>query len=135
MSRSVEVSHYMVERPVTVHADDTVLDAARKILEYEVSGACVVDANHNLLGMLSELDCLRAIVERIFEAGQEDAGTVRDIMTANVNTNEPGEQIIDVAAEMLKKGHRRRPIVDGGKLAGQVTCRQILKAIKDFAGP
>ena len=56
-------------------------------------------------------------------------------MTANVNTNEPGEQIIDVAAEMLKKGHRRRPIVDGGKLAGQVTCRQILKAIKDFAGP
>jgi len=33
---------------------------------------------------------------------------------------------------MLKHKHRRRPVIENGKLIGQVTCRQILSAIKDF---
>ena len=65
-----------------------------------------------------------------FEA---DAGTVADVMTHNVEVNHPHDQITDVATSMLDHKHRRRPIVINGKLVGQVTCRQILKAVKDFA--
>ena len=53
-------------------------------------------------------------------------------MTKDVETNSPDDFIIDVAATMLDHKHRRRPIVDNGKLVGQLTCRQILRAIKDF---
>jgi len=33
---------------------------------------------------------------------------------------------------MISKGHRRRPVVDQGRLIGQLTCRQILKAVSAF---
>lgn len=135
MARSLNVSHYMVKFPVSVSADTTVLSAAKTILEAQVSGVCVVDDDNNLLGVLSELDCLRAIVEEVFEKGQSSAGIVADAMTKEVETNREDDQIINVAASMLDHKHRRRPIVENGKLKGQVTCRQILKAIKDFAAP
>ena len=43
--------------------DATILDAVDTILKHSVSGCCVVDENDKLIGVLSELDCLRAIVE------------------------------------------------------------------------
>jgi predicted transcriptional regulator len=52
-----------------------------------------------------------------------------------VDCNKPSEDIISVASQMLDKRQRRRPIVQDGKLIGQLTCRQIIKATKDFIGP
>ena len=57
---------------------------------------------------------------------------VKDIMTLDVEVNHPTDDIVTVAASMLDHKHRRRPIVVDGKLVGQLTCRQILGAIKDF---
>ncbi len=133
--RSIELRNYMVKHPVTVTPEMSIFDASHKILEYKISGVCVVDADNNLLGVLSELDCLRAIVDKVYQKGGEDAGTVGDVMTHNVEVNHPHDQITNVAASMLDHKHRRRPIVIDGKLVGQVTCRQLLKAIKDFAAP
>lgn len=135
MTRPITIDNYMVKHPVTVKATDSVIAASRKILQYEISGVCVVDDNNNLVGVLSELDCLRAILERILENGEPTAGTVAEVMTTEVNTSDPDEQIINIASSMLEKKQRRRPVVVNGKLQGQVTCRQILKAIKDFANP
>ena len=135
MARSVELRNYMVIHPVTVTADMSIFEASHKILEYKLSGVCVVDDDNNLLGVLSELDCLRAIVDKVYENGETDAGKVADVMTHNVEVNHPHDQITDVAISMLDHKHRRRPVVINGKLVGQVTCRQILKAIKDFAVP
>jgi len=53
-------------------------------------------------------------------------------MTLDVEVNHPTDDIVTVAASMLDHKHRRRPIVVDGKLVGQLTCRQILGAIKDF---
>jgi len=37
-----------------------------------------------------------------------------------------------VSNDMVKKGRRRRPVVDNGRLVGQITCRQLLRVISDF---
>jgi CBS domain-containing protein len=125
----------MIKHPVTVTPDMSIFEASHKILEYKISGVCVVDEDNNLVGVLSELDCLRAIVDKVYEQGQDDAGCVADVMTHNVEVNHPHDQITNVATSMLDHKHRRRPVVIDGKLVGQVTCRQLLKAIKDFAVP
>ena len=132
MSKSVSLDAYMVRRPVKVEQNATILDAVAVIIEQQVSGVCVVDDNDKLVGVLSELDCLRAIVEKIYQKGEPDAGYVHEVMTANVETNRADEDIVSVAASMLDHKHRRRPIVDGDRLIGQVTCRQLLSAIKSF---
>lgn len=133
MSRSLSVEDYMVKRPVKVKADTPILDAVETILAHRVSGVCVVDENDNLVGVLSELDCLRAIVERIYKKGESTAGYVYEVMTREVDSCKSSEDIVTVAASMLNSKRRRRPVVDDDKLVGQVTCRQILGAIHDFS--
>ena len=132
MAKSVEVSQYMQHKPITVMADMNIYDASRKILENKVSGVVVIDANNNLVGMLSELDCLRALVTSVYNGADPGGALVKDIMTLDVEVNHPTDDIVTVAASMLDHKHRRRPIVVDGKLVGQLTCRQILGAIKDF---
>ena len=82
MPKSVEVSQYMQHKPVTVMADMNIYDASRKILENKVSGVVVVDADNNLVGMLSELDCLRALVTSVYNGADPGGALVKDIMTA-----------------------------------------------------
>ena len=135
MSRSISLDKYMVKRPVTVNVNDSILEAVDTILAHSVSGACVVDDEGQLVGMLSELDCLRAIVERIYKNQESTAGLVGEVMTADVEVNKPQDDIVSVAASMLSDKHRRRPIIDQNQLVGQVTCRQILGAFKDFTVP
>ncbi|MEJ6592420.1 MAG: CBS domain-containing protein [SAR86 cluster bacterium] len=132
MAKSVEVSQYMQHKPVTVTADMNIYDASRKILENKVSGVVVVDADNNLVGMLSELDCLRALITSVYNGADPGGALVSEIMTTEVEVNQPTDDIVTVATSMLDHKHRRRPIVVDGKLVGQLTCRQILGAIKDF---
>jgi CBS domain-containing protein len=133
-AKSVAVSQYMQRKPVTVTADMNIYEASQRILEHKISGVLVVDKDNKLVGMLSEVDCLRALVTSVYNGSDPGGALVGDIMTAEVEVNGPNDDIISVAASMLDKHHRRRPVVLDGKLVGQVTCRQILGAFKDFNG-
>ena len=135
MLRSVELKDYMLHDPVKMRADDDVFEAIHKILIYKVSGVCVVDEHNVLTGVLSELDCLKAILSGVYNESP-CAGKVEEYMTRDVITVGLYDSIVDVANDMLKQKHRRRPVLDDdGKLVGQVTCRQLLQAVKEFAGP
>lgn len=133
MANSVLVRDYMTKAR-TVNESVTVAEASKEILANKLSGISVISDNGDLVGMLSELDCLRAIVDSTYNGGVPGAIKVSDIMTKNVETNHPDEDIVTVAASMLDHKHRRRPVVEDGKLVGQLTCRLILGAIKDFKG-
>ena len=135
MLKSMQVRRYMLQKPVTVKAHMTISEAAHLILANKISGLAVIDDENNLVGVLSELDCLQAIVSYVYNDGDPGAALVSDFMTKEVEVNHPNDLIIDVASSMLDHKHRRRPVVVDGKLVGQLTCRQILKAVKDFGAP
>ena len=100
------------------------------IIDNKISGVCVVDEKEALVGVLSELDCLNAILGAVYNEGS--VGTVADYMTSEVDSCDLHADVVKVASDMLKKGHRRRPVVDNGKLVGQITCRKILRAVSHF---
>ncbi len=131
MPNSVLVRDYM-GKPTTVNQAISVSEAAQVIMNNKLSGVAVVNDAGELVGMLSELDCLGSIVDAAYNGDVPGAAKVANIMTKDVQTNQPNEDIITVAASMLRDKHRRRPIVEDGKLVGQLTCRLILGAIKDF---
>ena len=131
MLQSVNLRDYMLANPVKVRADDNVLDAMQVIIDNKISGVCVVDEEQNLVGVLSELDCLRAVLGAIYN--NSGIGNVREYMASdNLVVAHPNEDIVDVAQDMLLKNKRRRPVVEDGKLIGQITCRQLLSAVKKF---
>jgi CBS domain-containing protein len=136
MLKSVKVRDHMVRRPVLVHPDTELFEAIHQILRHKISGVTVIDEQRKTVGMLSELDCLRAILSGTYY--QEEIGTITvdDHMTSTVECVHADEDIITVAQSMLDHKHRRRPVVDDeGHIIGQVTCRGILKAVKDFDVP
>lgn len=131
MLQSVNLRDYMLSNPVKVRASDNLMDAMQVIIDNKVSGVCVVDEEQNLVGILSELDCLRGVLGAIYNNGS--VSNVGDYMaTDNLVVAHPNEDIVDVAQDMLLKNKRRRPVVENGKLIGQITCRQLLTAVKKF---
>jgi len=131
MLQSVNLRDYMLPNPVKVHPDDNVIDAMQVIIDNKISGVCVVDTDANLVGILSELDCLRAVLGAIYN--NTNIGHVSEYMAGdNLVVAHPDEDIVDVAQDMLLKNKRRRPVVEDGKLIGQITCRQLLTAVKKF---
>lgn len=132
MLRSLDLSEYMLENPIKALADDNIFTAIQLITENKISGLCVVDGDNKLVGILSELDCLRAVIGATYNQ-TGDAGLVRDFMTTDVAVCKPYYDVVSVVGDMLAKGHRRRPVVDKeNRLIGQITCRQLLRAVTEF---
>ena len=133
MLHSVSLRDHILPNPVKVRANANIADAMHIIIDNKVSGLCVVDEADNLVGILSELDCLRAVLSATYN--KTNIGEVREYMASdNLVVAHPDEDIIDVAQDMLTKNKRRRPVVENGKLIGQITCRQLLAAVSKFRG-
>ena len=133
--KNIDLMHYVVQHPVRVHPEASLFDAIHLILVHKVSGLCVVDDANRLLGVLSEMDCLRGVLGATYN--DTGIGTVADFMTRhNLHTAKVTDNIVDIASDMLAHKIRRRPVVDeDGMLLGQITIRQILRAVKEFSRP
>ena len=127
------IKDYMNAAPVTVLPDTSLVDVAKTTVKEKISGVLVVDNSKTLLGMVSELDCLKAMADSIYHDGRNATLRAQDIMTKEVTTTTPNAQLFDVLTSMLNQGQRRRPVIENGKLIGQVTCRQLLKIIISFS--
>ena len=131
MLKSLELRDVMIRQPITVPPNITVFEAAQIIMENKSSGVIVVDDEQNLVGILSELDCLKVTLAGAYNDDEFSTALVEDVMTKKVVVQNPNDDIVDVATSMLEHRQRRRPVVENGKVVGQVTCRQILKVITE----
>lgn len=125
----MSLERYLAEQDVRVTPDMNVYDASRKILDAKASGATVVSEAGDLVGVLSELDCLRALVTSVYNGSDPGGALVSEIMTGNVDTADAEDDVMSVAASMVSNKRRRRPVIRDGQLVGQISCRQILRAV------
>lgn len=130
MVRSVKVRDYMNREAITLSPDTNLFKAVDVLVINGVSGAPVVDAQGNLVGMLSESDCLRGILnEAYFE---ETCGTVKSLMSEAVETIDADADILKAAAHFVERGRRRLPVTEQGSLVGQISRRDLLRALKTY---
>jgi CBS domain-containing protein len=131
MLKSVKVADYMTRQLITFYIDTPLFEAIKTFSEHQVSGAPVVDKAGRLVGVMSEVDCLRGILNKTYHK-DEIGGTVGDFMTIKVDTVTATTDIIAVAEQFIHRGRRRIPVVEGDKLIGQVSRKDILRAVNDF---
>ncbi|MBC6428371.1 MAG: CBS domain-containing protein [Cellvibrionales bacterium] len=124
----------MRENPAKVLESAEIYDAIRIILDHGLSGLTVVDEENNVKGVVSELDCLRAVIGSAYNESSYRVGTVSEYMSHPVDACHPEDSAFEVAQDMLAKNQRRRPVVKDGKLIGQVSCRNVLWAIGNYTG-
>jgi len=108
----------------------TPLEAAQDYLmiEHRISGAPVVDEHGNLIGLLSEQDCLKVALSAGYHG--EYGGRVSEYMTRDVRTVDADTSILEVAKLFLEEKLRRYPVMEGNRLVGQVSRRDVLKALE-----
>lgn len=105
------------------------IDAAlAQLLERGVSGAPVVGERGELAGILTERDVVAAVYRASYH--QELAGLVRDAMTREVTTVDADADLVQVAELFLKSRHRRFPVVEGARVVGLLSRRDVLRAIQ-----
>ncbi len=128
--KSVKVKDYMTTRLVTFRRDTNVVEAMNLFLESKISGAPVVDADGNMIGILSEVDLMQVVVQDSYYDGS--IGIVGDYMREDVDTIDPEMDIYTLAEKFIREHRRRYPVVSGGKLVGQISRRDVLCAAEEF---
>lgn len=124
----------MVTELVTLDPDASYFDAIRTFLRHRISGAPVVDRSGNLLGTCSELDCLRVMASgQYYRDDHQEEGTVRSMMRTDFEFVAPHVDIYALAHQFVKHNVRRLPVLDDGRLVGQLSRRDVLRAMEAFA--
>ncbi|HIC39616.1 MAG TPA: CBS domain-containing protein [Candidatus Marinimicrobia bacterium] len=131
MIKDLNAADIMTKKLITFTPDTQVLKAIDKLISYRISGAPVLDDNGNMIGMLSEIDCMQTFVQSAYH--NEIGGLVKDFMSLEVKTITSFIGIVDLAEFFLETHFRRLPVVDNGKLVGQVSRRDVLRAIQKLS--
>ena len=105
-----------------------------ELIKHRISGGPVVNDKNELMGVISEGDCMKQISDsRYYNMPMEDA-TVQENMACNVDTIDGDMNIFDAAKKFLEQKHRRFPILKDGKLVGQISQKDVLKAALKLKG-
>lgn len=118
----------LVARPVVfVHPNDTLRQLAVMFVEESI-GAALVRGAHGTIGLVSERD----IVSAIADGANPSRRTVSDIMSDDLVTVAPDDDVLDAAHRMLEAEVRHLPIMEHGVAAGMVSARDALRALVDL---
>ncbi len=128
--KSLKVKDYMTTRLITFKPKTNVVEAMDQFLKHRISGAPVVDDDGNLIGILSEVDLMKVIVQDSYY--DESIGIVADYMRTEVDTVDPEMDIYTLAEKFIKEHRRRFPVLSRGRLVGQVSRRDVLNAAEKF---
>ena len=102
--------------------------AVRILLEGGHSGAPVVDDGGAPVGVLSEHDGIRVLAAAVAEGWP--AGSAGDHMSKDVETVAPSEDLLALSTRFSQGRHRRLLVVEGGRLIGLVSRRDLLAALE-----
>lgn len=133
MPQPSTINDCMRRNPLTIDLDANLVEAIEIIMEYKLTGLTVTNAAGEAVGILSELDCIESILTAIYNEGDPEHVMVRDAMCAELNVCRPTDSIVEVAQDMLKTRQRRRPVVESGKLVGQVSSSNVLWALMEHS--
>ena len=124
----VLVENYMTSNLVTFSANQSILEVMELFIKHRISGGPVVDEKGNLIGIISEADCMKHISEsRYFNMPILDK-SVENHMTIDVETIPHNMNIFDAASHFHKSHRRRLPVMENGKLVGQISRKDVVVA-------
>ncbi len=139
---------------ITVSPETTVDELGRLFIEKGISGAPVLDADHNLVGVVTENDLIKQnrrfhipTIVRLFDAfiplgassmekeiQRMSASTVSEICTREVITVGPETTLQEIATIMSEKGVHLLPVVSAGRLVGIIGKMDVIKGAMGEAG-
>lgn len=127
MFKASDVAKKMV---ITLRPDTPIYDAIRLMANRNLTALPVVDADLNLLGVLSEKDVLRLLYETADRADQ----TVADYMAADVPSLDVDANLIDLCDHLIDSDSRVMPLTEKGRLCAIASRSDLIQGILRVKG-
>lgn len=125
---------YMSKRFLTFLPDTDVLEAVQQIVDKHMSGGFVIDKLGNLVGVLSEVDGLRAGLHGAYHGNRGER--VADIMHTDIRSVDVDDSIMHVAKIFLEgEGYYYRgfPVMKHNRVVGRIIVRDVLSALQEMS--
>ena len=120
----------MITDVITFKADQEITDVTETIIKRKISGAPVVNNEGEIIGIITEKDCLRVIYDEKYHNLFPNQGKVTNYMSKKVVTVDYNIKINELASLFMKSNFRRYPVLKNGKMVGVISRRDVLKACK-----
>lgn len=130
--QKVTVADYMSTKLITFHPEQHMDEVIQTLLKHKISGGPVVNDEEELVGVISEGDCMKEVVRGKYNNMPHLNGSVFEHMTIDVISIPPETNIFDAAKMFLEKRIRRFPVVNKGKLMGQISQKDIMRAVNSM---
>jgi len=115
---------------VTAVADQSIASFAALLVVHRIGAAPVIDAEDHVIGIISERDVIRGIVEHGSAVGKMP---VSALMTKLVSTCKLNDKIGDVLAMITLNRTRHVPVIEEGKLVGLISIGDVVKQLLEEA--
>ena len=109
-----KVRQFMSKSYLTVTPETDIYQAMEMILKANASGAPVVDSDQQLIGIVSEKDCLKLAAQDTYESNLS-GGPVSAYMTRNCTSVTPDSGLSQVAEIFMSTPFKKLPVVEDGK--------------------
>ena len=128
------VSDYMTKKLITFKAQDTLDHVIAQLITYKISGGPVINDKNELIGIISETDCIKYISEsKYYNMPINNNNIVEKQMVTEVDTIDKNMNIFDAASRFISSRRRRFPVVENG-LVGFFGKLYVLKAAINVKG-
>jgi predicted transcriptional regulator len=127
------VTKYMTRDLITFKADTEINEVVDSLLSNRITGGPVLNEKGEVVGLIDDKDCLKILVSGAYYNYPVDRDTVANYMSNVMKSISVHDNIVDIANIFLQTPYKRLLVKDdNGKLVGQISRRDILRAIKDF---
>ena len=133
MTSPTSIADCMHRNPLTIHQGEPLVRAIDLLVEFKLTGLTVLGNDDSPCGKITELDCIRAVLNAIYNEGSPENITVEQAMSSDMHACSPTETIVEVAQRMIDTRQRRNAVIHEGKLVGQVSSSNILWALMEHS--
>ncbi|MCH1491982.1 MAG: CBS domain-containing protein [Luminiphilus sp.] len=133
MTSPTSIRDCMHRNPLTITGTAPLVKAIELLVEFKLTGLTVIDNDGTPVGKITELDCIRAVLNAIYHDGSPENIRVEQAMTEEIHACSPDETIVEVAQRMIDSRQRRNAVIQDGKLVGQVSSSNVLWALMEHS--
>lgn len=127
VERTVVVRDCMSRKVVSFDVQDNISDIVAVLLEYKITGAPVLNGNKQVIGFISEQDCIKEMLNTAFYC--DLTATAADLMKTDVLTVEPDLPVSELAEKLTSSKPKVYPVVEQGRLVGIISRSDVLQAL------
>jgi len=127
------VQEYMTRDLITFKKETDINIVIKSLLDNRISGAPVLDDNGKVVGLIDDKDCLNVLFGSVYNRMPTGTDHVSNYMSNVMKSISINEDIMDVASVFVSSPYKRLLVMDeNDKLVGQISRRDILRAIKEL---